>query len=173
MKNYFLIILFFGLNAFSHAVEIAGFEFSPEFGGSFGVMENDWKDRGSPNQQGYFGAYGRVWLGVAGISVAPIVQYQFLDDNSRTALRNLNIGGQLGGRIDLAILSLTPYVGIAHSSFNRSFEDTQMYSVGLKLKPSLIPLATSLQYTYQKPQYKSNDNKVKMDAIQLMLGLHF
>ena len=83
------------------------------------------------------------------------------------------IGASLGHNFGLVVLRLTPYIGIHQSTFSKIFSDTTSYNVGIKLKPALIPLAVSLQYTYQNPDIVGTNTSFAMHNVQVLLGLHF
>ena len=169
MKKLFLAL---GLSAsLASAVEIASFEISPEIGVSAGkVVSSKWDNYTPMN----YGAYARVWLGAFGWVVAPQVKWDSYEKGSGiNPYTNTQIGASLGRNFSLVVLRLTPYVGINQSTFSKVFSDTTSYNVGIKLKPALIPLAVSLQYTYQNPDLVGTNTSFVMHNVQVLLGLHF
>ena len=166
------LLLALGLSAsLGWAVEFAGVEISPEIGGSVGkVVSSEWDNHKPMN----YGAYARVWVGVFDWVVAPQVKW---DHYEKTGLfdsnSNTQFGASLGHNFGLVVLRLTPYIGVNRSTFNKTFVDTISYNAGIKLKPAIIPLALSVQYTYQNPDFVGTNISFAMHNVQVMLGLHF
>ena len=166
------LLLALGLSAgLLSAVEFAGFEVSPEIGGSVGkVVSSEWDSYKPMN----YGAYARVWLGAFGWVVAPQVKWDhYSEASSIGSYSNTQFGASLGHNFGLVVLRLTPYVGVNRSTFSQTFADTTSYNAGIKLKPMPLPLAVSLQYTYQNPDFVGTSTSFAMHNVQLMLGLHF
>lgn len=151
----------------SWALELGGFEVSPELGALMGY-NNAVYDYNA-------GAYARLWLGAGGIVFAPSVRYTAFFDkkSSHENLHNLQYGAALGSNIGLGILRLTPYIGLHSSQYHKFYQDSLSYSAGLKLKPNLIPLAVSVEYVHQQPKVINSDSRHKFNSIQLLFGLHF
>lgn len=169
MKKLLLVL---GLSAsLVSAVEFASFEISPEIGGSVGkVASSEWDNYKPMN----YGAYARVWLGALGWVVAPQVKWDhYGQTNGVDSYANTQIGASIGRNFGLVVMRLTPYIGVNRSSFTKGFDNTISYNAGIKLKPALIPLALSVQYTYQNPDIIGTNTSFAMHNVQLMLGLHF
>lgn len=155
------------------SAEMGGFEFSPEVGLNTGYI----KDSANVSKKYNTGIYGRLWMGMFDIVLAPQLKYDVLFNknkiNNKSYIGNLRYGLALGYNIDLALLRLTPYIEANKSSFSERYDHTMSYNVGLKLKPTLIPLSVSLQYDYQKPKILHTSQKQKLDSLQLLIGIHF
>ena len=178
MKKVLLTLVFSVSSVFG--INLGLVEVSPEFGVDFGKasIKNGLKQNTVYSSYGpsNYGFYGRVWVGAFGIVLAPQVKYDFYSKSSgHSGFSNAQYGLNLGTNFGLVVMRLTPYLGVSRSSFNKIYKDTFAYRVGLKVTPAVLPLAVSLQYTYQKPEVKgvSPKHSTTMSNIQLMIGLHF
>lgn len=169
------IVLAGALFASSFALEFGGLEVSPEIGAIMGRLNGGVQDYSA-------GGYARVWLGTSSVLIAPQVRYGLLFNRNDTyeqsisdvkRLKNAQYGAALGTNLDIGILRITPYVGANYSQFDKVYKDTFSYSVGFKVKPTLIPLSIGVQYEQQKPEIKNTTTKQKINAAQLFIGLHF
>ena len=173
MKKTLLALVFGVFSTFSasSAIDLGILEISPEVGVAAGKA--NFKGLGDYSPANY-GGYARVWLGTLGIVVAPQVKFDYYTkQGSKDAFSNTQYGASIGTNFGLVVLRLTPYIGANYSSFSKTYADTIAYNAGIKLKPAVLPLAVSLQYTYQKPDLIGNKSSVTMHNVQLMLGLHF
>lgn len=166
------LLLALGLSAgLLSAVEFASFEISPEFGGVAGKVVSSESDNYKPTN---YGAYARVWLGAFSWVVAPQVKWDYYGETGgRSSYSNTQVGASIGHNFGLVVMRLTPYIGANYSKFNKDFDNTIAYNAGIKLKPAIIPLAISLQYSYQNPDIVGTNTSFAMHNMQVLLGLHF
>lgn len=159
------------------ALELGGFEVSPEIGAVMGRLNGGVQDYSA-------GGYARVWVGTDRILIAPQVRYGVMFNRNNTyeqsmsdikRLKNLQYGAALGTNLDIGLLRITPYVGANYSQFDKAYKDAFSYSIGFKIKPTMIPLSVGVQYEQQKPEIKNSptNTKQKINSAQLFIGLHF
>lgn len=173
MKKTLLALVFGAFSTFSasSAIDLGILEISPEIGVAAGKAKVG--DPANYNPTNY-GGYARVWLGTLGIVVAPQAKFDYYSKQSGIdSFNNTQYGASIGTNFGLVVLRLTPYIGANYSHFNKFFADTVAYNAGIKLKPAVLPLAVSLQYTYQNPDVIGTNSSATMHNVQLMLGLHF
>ena len=163
MKKIFLLL--FTLCSLSLAVRLGDLELSPEFGGGAQRLMINGKSHYE------YSLYGKVWVGVNDLVIAPQFKYSSLDDGYRQ-LKNQQYGASVGLNIELAVLYLTPYLGANYSSFNEYYESTVSFNAGLRAKPMLFPLTVGVEYQYQNPNTIYGRN-VKMEAVLFSLGFSF
>lgn len=125
-----------------------------------------------------YGAYGRLWLGVAGFMIAPQVKWDYLKSDlevgaGKTAdfkLQNMQYGGVIGYRIPF--INLTPYVGLSYSQFIKGDiagiepKDTYAVNFGAMWKIPFVPLSIGFDGSYQKPKMK--DNKANAKELEIL-----
>lgn len=122
------------------------------------------------------GGYGRIWVEVFGISLAPQVKYDRLPslEKSKQKVHNIQYGGLLGYRIP--IVGLTPFVGASYSTFSggeAKLQNTYALNFGLRWEVPFIPLLTlGVEGSWQKP---TTDKQSKVDILNIggAIGLSF
>ncbi|MGI0406506.1 hypothetical protein ACRE1U_04270 [Helicobacter himalayensis] len=173
MKKTLLALVFGVFSTFSasSAIDLGILEISPEIGVVAGKAKVKNPIEYNPTN---YGGYARVWVGTLGIVVAPQAKFDYYSkQDNKAAFSNTQYGASIGTNFGLVVLRLTPYIGANYSRFNKFFADTVAYNAGIKLKPAVLPLAVSLQYTYQNPDIIGTNSSITMHNVQLMLGLHF
>lgn len=188
MKKKIMALLLACSSAF--AFDLGLFTFDTEIGGNFNYtqMKADANGKTLKNDKHLtYGAYGRVWLGIAGFMIAPQVKWDYLktdlkvagDKNLDFTLQNMQYGAVLGYRIPW--INLTPYVGVSYSDFIKGdiagykLDNTYAVNFGVNWKLPFLPLTLGFDGSYQKPKFKTNDKIKDMEIITLgaTLGLIF
>lgn len=172
MKKFakkFILSLFVAAS-FSHAISLGGFELSPEIGA--GVQKVNRAGGGSTYD---WSVFARLWVGVDNFLIAPQYKYtsmSYTDAANRDySFNNSQLGVSLGYKIDLVVLSATPYVGANYSTFSEYYDDTAAFNAGLRATLAIIPFSVGVEYEYQKPKFMGEAQK--MDSVRFSLGLSF
>lgn len=133
------------------------------------------------------GAYARLWVGVAGLMIAPQVKYDYLrstfssDQISQKSpkynIHNIQYGGVLGYRIPF--IKLTPFVGASYSTFKGklsdiSFKETYAINFGVRWEIPFIPLLTlGFEGSWQKPKLNGAEGKAEILNLGGTIGFAF
>ena len=160
-----VILSAFAFCSLSWGITLGGFELSPEVGAGVQRVTTNGESRYD------WSAYGRLWVGVSNFVVAPQFKYTSFDDGYQS-VKNTQVGVSVGYRFDLVVLSATPYAGANYSNFNKYYDDTLAYNVGLRVNPAILPFSVGVEYEFQNP----NDfygKRQKMEAVRLSVGLSF
>lgn len=190
MKKKIMALLLACSSAF--AFELGIFTLDTEIGGNFNYTQMklsvDGEGTLKNKEKLTYGAYGRVWLGIAGFMIAPQVKWDYLKSNleltgggtTNFKLQDIQYGGVIGYRIPF--INLTPYVGISYSQFIKGDiggikpKDTYAINFGAMWKLPFIPLSIGFDGSYQKP--KMNNNSAGAKELEILtlgatLGLIF
>ena len=146
-------------------ITLGGFELSPEVGA--GVQKV--KTNGESHYD--WSAFARLWVGVSNFVVAPQFKYMSID-NGKLDAKNTPVGVSAGYRLDLVVLSATPYVGANYSHFDKFYDDTLACNAGVRVSPAILPVSVGVEYEFQKP----NDffgRRQKMESVRFSLGVSF
>ncbi len=149
----------------SWGITLGGFELSPEIGGGVQRVSTNGGSRYD------WALFARVWVGVSNFVVAPQVKYISLDDGYQ-GVKNTQVGVSAGYRLDLVVLSATPYVGAGYSHFDKYYDSTIAYNAGVRVSPAILPISVGVEYEVQKP----NDffgRRQKMESVRFSLGVSF
>ena len=183
MKKKIMALLLACSSAF--AFDVGLFTLDTEIGGNFNYTKMSLKvDDGEifKNKDHLtYGAYGRVWLGIAGFMVAPQVKWNYLKSNLEIdggtaldfTLQNMQYGAVLGYQIPF--INLTPYVGLSYSNFIKGdiagfkLKDTYAVNFGVNWKVPFLHLTIGFDGSYQKPKFKDQTQSVR-DIEILTLG---
>lgn len=164
MKKIILVSLLCISSVFG--IKIASFELTPEVGA--GVQ----RVNVNGNANNYWSAYGRVWVGALDLVVVPQVRYTQMNNAFTGDFSNTQYGISLGYTFDAVVLRATPFVGASFSQFSEYYEDTFSYNAGLRVQPSILPVALSLEYDYQNPKDRFG-NRRTIEGIRLNVGISF
>lgn len=184
-----MALLFMCSSAF--AFDIGIFTLDTEIGGNFNYAAMKVKmSEGSTfknTKHLTYGAYGRIWLGIAGFMIAPQVKWDYLKTtydvgnglNLDSKLQNMQYGAVLGYRIPIA--NLTPYVGLSYSDFIRGniggdkLKSTYAVNFGLNWKIPFVPLTIGFDGSYQKPKFQNSTGLKDIEILTLggTVGLIF
>lgn len=151
------------------AIGIGSFKINPDFGVSLGG--NSHKHNVLDNAF-LAGGYARLWMGGKGLTIAPMVKYNYIfGKNGANGFGNLQAGGLIG----YSILRLTPYVGGSYSRFDKiGYEDTAAINYGIYFDIPVVPLSVGLDVSSQNPKIVgSNSRSGWQHQIALTLGLIF
>lgn len=163
MKKIILASLLGATSLFG--IGFGNYQISPEIGVNL-ALEN------SGNGTFTYGGYGRVWLGVSRVVIAPAFKYDVITkkDSLSTAYKNMQIGGLVG--FEIPIIPLTPYIGASYSDFFGAYHSTASFNYGVKFKIPIVPLTLGIDGTFQRP--KAFDGiRVNMNRIGVTIGLQF
>lgn len=163
MKKIILASLLGATSLFG--IGIGNYQISPEIGVNL-ALEDSGKGTFA------YGGYGRVWLGVSRVVIAPAFKYDVITkkDSLSTAYKNMQIGGLIG--FELPIVSLTPYVGASYSDFFGAYDSTASFNYGIKLKIPIVHITLGIDGTYQRPK-AYNGIRVDMNRIGATIGFQF
>lgn len=163
MKKLAALLIACGLASQSFAIGIGGFKINPEIGASVGTN--------TFSETMLAGGYGRVWLVLGGLSLAPVVKYNYtLGPDNLDGFSNIQAGGLLGYRI----FRFTPYVGASYSNFSKNtFEDTTALNYGIFFDIPILPLSVGFDASWQQPKYKGTDIRRDQHQFAVTLGLIF
>lgn len=172
------------------AFDLGIFTFDTELGGNVNYTKIQANANGeTPKNDKYFtyGAYGRVWLGIAGFMIAPQFKWDYLKTNLKVSgnksldftLQDMQYGGVIGYRIPF--INLTPYVGLSYSQFikgdinGNKLKDTYAVNFGAMWKIPFVPLSIGFDGSYQKPKFKDDTNAKDLEILTLgaTIGLIF
>lgn len=149
-------------------IGIGNYQITPEIG-----VNLSYQDTGDYNFT--YGGYGRVWLGVSRIVIAPQVKYDVINNfkDLKHSYKNLQAGALLG--FEVPILPLTPYIGMSYYNFEDiGYNDTLSLNYGIKIDIPLIPFLTiGLDGTFQMPKITGTDSRQKFNRIGATIGLAF
>ena len=159
MKKIILSISFFIVSSFALGI-------SPELGASSSSV--------SINNRSYnsLGANARIWLELSNFLLAPQYRYQRFSSDFNNFTRQ-QYGLSLGYKLDLSILSLSPYIGGNYSDFNNLFKNSMSYHAGLRLKLAFLPLFASVEYEHQNLKSSLTGAKSKLNGVIFAIGLSF
>lgn len=169
------------------AIDLGLFKISPEIGGSVGYKKTDLTLKDVVKANGdvanligkdnlVYGAYGRLWLGVFGVMIAPQVKWEQLpldfgmDEKSK--INNLQYGGIFG--FEIPMINLTPYIGASYSTFNKDLDNTWALNFGAKIDIPFTFLTLGIDGSWQKPKIQSsNGSSMELLTVSATLGLAF
>ncbi|RDU68890.1 hypothetical protein CQA62_04595 [Helicobacter cholecystus] len=164
------------------AFDLGLFTLDTEIGGNanYTSLKTNIQDKKYKNTKHLnYGAYGRIWLGVAGLMIAPQVKWNYLSTNINTdpetkiKFHNMQYGAVLGYKIPF--INITPYAGVSYSDFisqdlfNQKLKSTYAINFGINWKIPFLPLAIGFDGSYQKPKFQDNNQGAKKIEI-LTLG---
>lgn len=169
------------------AIDLGLFKISPEIGGSVGYKKTDLTLKDAVATKGditnlvgkdnlVYGAYGRLWLGVFGVMIAPQVKWEQLPldfgELGKEKVSNLQYGGIFG--FEIPMINLTPYIGASYSTFNKEFTSTLAFNFGAKIDIPFTFLTLGVDGSWQKPKIQSsNGSSMELLTVSATLGLAF
>ncbi len=160
-----LVVSVFAFCSLSFGISVGGFELSPEVGAGVQKVSTNGSSRYD------WSAHARLWVGVSNFIVAPQFKYTSINDGLQS-LKNTQVGVSAGYKLDLVVLSATPYVGLNYSNFDKYYDDTLAFNAGVRVNPAILPFSLGVEYEFQNP----NDfygRRQKMESVRFSVGLSF
>lgn len=162
MKKLAAFALLCSMISSSFAIGIGNFKINPEAGASFGL---------EARKQALVGGYARIWLFGDGLTIAPMVKYNYMfGEGDNKGWSNVQAGGLVGYRI----FRFTPYIGASYSGFsNAGYADTTALNYGIYFDIPIVPISVGIDASWQNPKIIGIDSRSSQHQVALTLGLIF